>query len=106
MKILTFIKQKWNLISGLALSIVFILTKIITPPDFSDVLTQSTIDYNTFAKFIVAGVIILALVPFEIFNKKKNGVWWWASGLMMMALSIVMLIRYYDVRNKYSAQNK
>lgn len=91
---------------GLAILIVALLTKIVIPPSFAADLSQAGTDYVAYTKYFVAGLILVMLVPFQLLNKKRNGIWWWSLGVITLVGSIVMLIAYNNMINSFTGYNQ
>jgi len=88
MDFLRYAKSQWNLVLGVALAIVVVITDFVTPPSFSEDMIIGRSNLPGLAKFIVAGMILLLLVPCSIFNEKKYQWRWWiiSAGLFMIAM--------------------
>jgi|GEM_PF-5452259 len=107
MNVIRFFKEKWNVVSGFAVTIAAVLTKFIAPPEFPNILSLGDgIDYGALSKFIILGLVLILLVPFQLFKRKKHMGWWWVLGLLSLIGSMVMLISYNNARSNKTAFNK
>ncbi len=106
MDITGFIKEKWNLVLGIALAIAVILTGFVIPPNISFTYAEGDINYRDFARFIVAGIILIVLVPCSIYNKKEHTWKWWVFAVFLFVLSFIFFFRYNKLVNEVTTYNR
>ncbi len=94
MPFLDFLKEKWNLIAGAALIIVGLLSGFLDIPQFAAEGLKSEGSYKELGKFVVAGLLALALLPCSLFNKKKYAWKWWIAALALFIAAITFYFIY------------
>ena len=94
MDLLDYIKSRWNLVLGVSLSIVVVVTGFLVPPQFTSGMPISRSNFSSLAKFIVAGILLLVLVPCAIFNKRKHLWYWWAGAILLFAAAFFLFFHY------------
>lgn len=100
------IKNTWNITVGLALVIVVFVSKFIVLPNISLDVAEGSIDYEALSKFIVAGILLLLLVPCAIYKKRKHAWKWWMAAAGCLVASLLMLFVYYETVNHSTAYNE
>lgn len=106
MDFLQFAKSQWNLILGLALAIVVVITDFVTPPSFSEDMIIARSNLSSLAKFIVAGLLLLLLVPCSIYNQKKFQWGWWIISVGLFIISMVLYFFYTRQLRQKTAYNE
>lgn len=106
MDFLQYAKSQWNLILGVALAIVVVITDFITPPSFSEDMIIAKSNLSSFAKFIVAGLILLLLVPCSIYNEKKYQWGWWISSVVLFTIAMFLYFFYNRELRRKTAYNE
>ena len=105
MDILDFIKDKWNIASGISLAIVVVITDFIIHPKINLSLAAGQVNFDTLSKFIVAAVILLLLVPANVFRSKRYKYWWWTLAIFTFVLSIFLFFYYNTYMDKVSVES-
>ncbi|MGZ5253832.1 MAG: hypothetical protein ACXWV4_05640 [Flavitalea sp.] len=106
MDFLQFAKSQWNLILGVALAIVVVITDFVTPPSFSEDMIIARSNLSSLAKFIVAGLILLLLVPCSIYNQKKFQWGWWISSICLFIIAMFLYFHYNRELRQKTAYNE
>jgi hypothetical protein len=104
MDILDFIKDKWNIVLGISLAIVVVITDFIIHPKINLSLAAGQVNFDTFSKFIVAAVILLLLVPANIFRSKRYKYSWWTLAIFTFVLSIYLFFYYNSYMDEVSVE--
>lgn len=105
MEIFSFFKEKWNLVLEFSLAVVVVVSEIVVPPNISFSFAESEVNYEVLSKFIVAGTILLTMIPCLLNNKRKHMRWWWIAAIVSFVLSIVLFFGYNRLLNEVSAYN-
>lgn len=103
---LLFFKKTWNQIVGVSVVIIVLLTGFVVPPVFSISIFEGEIDHASMSKFIVAGIILLTLLPCQLFNKKKHGRIWWIIAAITFICSFASYFRYNRLMDNKTGYNK
>lgn len=106
MELLEYFKNKWNLVLGLSLAIVVIVTDFLVPPDFSVGMAIARSNFSSLAKFVVAGIILILLVPCSLFNKKEHTWYWWILALVLFITSFIIFFRYQSLLDQKTAYDE
>jgi Ca2+/Na+ antiporter len=106
MDFLRYAKTQWNLILGVALAIVVVITDFVTPPSFSEDMIIARSNLSSLAKFIVAGLILLLLVPCSIYNQKKYQWIWWICSFVLFMIALFLYFFYNRELRQKTAYNE
>lgn len=106
MDFLRYAKSQWNLVLGVALAIVVVITDFVTPPSFSEDMIIGRSNLPGLAKFIVAGLILLLLVPCSIFNQKKFQWGWWIISAGLFTIAMFLYFFYNRELRQKTAYNE
>src|SRR5688500_4228533 len=98
MDFVAFFKDKWVILIEAVTILVLFLTDIMVPPEVSSSLSASDFSAISMARYLILGVVLLLLLPFELFKKRRQAKWYWFSAILFFVLSIAALLLY---NNRY-----
>src|SRR6185312_10233599 len=101
----TFFKKQWVLLLNVAALLVLFLTDIVKPPNISNSLSAANLNIINIAKFIVLGVLLILMLPIEMFKEKMFAFWYWLFSIFFFCLSLACLWIYSSNYSKYTAYN-
>lgn len=106
MELLEYFKNKWNLVLGLSLAIVVIVSDFLVPPEFSAGMAIAKSNFSSLAKFVVAGLLLILLVPCSLFNQRKHTWYWWILAIILFLISFIIFFRYLALLDKKTAYDE
>lgn len=106
MEFLDFIKQRWNIVLGISLAIVTVIAEFVVRPQISYSFPVGQVNYDSLAKFVVAGCILILLVPCSIYKGKKYIWHWWVLAIVTFVTAIVLFFYYNKAVNRVTAYNE
>jgi hypothetical protein len=106
MELLEYFKNKWNLVLGVSLAIVVAVTDFLIPPEFSVGMAIARSNFSSLAKFVVAGLLLIILVPCSIFNKRKHTWYWWALAIILFSVAFIVFFRYQSLLDNKTAYDE
>lgn len=106
MDFLAFVKQRWNIVLGVSLAIVTVIAEFIVRPQISYSFPVGQVNYDSLAKFMVAGFILILLVPCSIYKGKKYTWHWWIIAIVMFVTAITLFFYYNKAVNRVTAYNE
>lgn len=106
MEFLEYFKNKWNLVLGVSLAIVVVVTDFLVPPEFSVGMAIARSNFSSLAKFVVAGLLLIILVPCSIFNKRKHTWYWWTLAIILFLSAFIVFFRYQTLLDHKTAYDE
>ncbi|TDX00203.1 hypothetical protein [Dinghuibacter silviterrae] len=109
MKVVSFLKEKWNLLVSVSAMIVVLLTKVIVPPHIDLEATIGATDNMYLARIVVIAALLLTMYPFALFNQKKHGWFWWVGAVACLMAAVILYgayIRFSDRTTGYLEEGK
>lgn len=106
MDFLNYLKSRWNLVLGIALAIAVIVTDFLVAPSFSVGMPIEKSNFSSLAKFVVAGLILLLLLPCAIFNERKHMWYWWGLAIAFFATGFILFFYYNSLQQEKTAYNE
>ncbi|MGC4035702.1 MAG: hypothetical protein QM764_07045 [Chitinophagaceae bacterium] len=106
MKIVDFFKNHLTSIWSLSLAIFVLLSDFIIPPNIDLNTAEGEIDYVMLSKFIVCGIVLVLIVPFYIYNKKRHVRIWLILSVSFLIISLGLLLVYFDIRNEVTTYDR
>jgi hypothetical protein len=97
-----FFKKQWNLVAGIAATIVVVATDIIVPQDVSLDYAEGSINMTGLLKFLVTAVILLLSLPLTVFREKKYAWRWWGMAIASLVATGISLFFYLDFLNGHT----
>ena len=97
MQLINFFQKNWNILIIAAGVIVTIVSKFAIPPKFTTHLIYSEVDYDSFAKFIVAGCIGLFLIPATFLKERKHVKLWSIVSVILFIAAFALQFVYFHL---------
>jgi hypothetical protein len=94
MGLLPFAKKWLNVIMGIAMIIVTLLSRFVVPPYITPSFSQGQINYEIFSKFVVTAIILLILVPCILYKERKYFAGWYFTGVIFFILALALFFFY------------
>jgi hypothetical protein len=101
MDFIHFFKNQWNIILGVVVSIIVLLTGVVVEPNISLEYIEGGIHTTQICKFVITAFLLILLIPFSKFNKPRFVWLWWVLAIIMFILTTVLFFKY----NAFSNEN-
>lgn len=106
MDFLQFFKSRWNIVIGIALAIAVVVTDFLVAPSFSVGMPIERSNFSSLAKFVVAGLILLLLLPCAIYNERKHMWYWWSLAILFFSSGFLLFFYYNSLQQSKTAYNE
>ena len=103
--LLTFFNSYWNLVIGLATTIILFVSKVVTAPNIELYFAESQVNYEVVIKIITICFTILSLILFKKYNQKSDTKKWFFSTILIFVLGIILFINYLVQLDKHTVYN-
>lgn len=100
-----FLKDKWVILLEAVTILVLFLTDVMVPPEISGSLSASDLNTIGMARYLILGIVLLLLAPFELYKKRRHAKWYWMAALLFFGLSMAALLLYNNAYQKHTAYN-
>lgn len=106
MKYLKYFQKVWNSIAAAAVLLILLFTDVIIHQEFGNNLALTGIHYKALSRFIIILVLLVVLVPINIYNNRKHLWYWLICSIVTLIIGLGVLNQYYNLLEELTVYDK